>query len=71
MGEVDPAGCSCNDVRSHGARGSADSSSRSVGLGLFIVRAIAQAHQGDVTVASSTQTGTQFTVKFPAASTEQ
>jgi phosphoserine phosphatase RsbU/P len=46
--------------------GTADVSSRSVGLGLFIVRAIAQAHHGDVTAASSAEKGTQFVVQFPA-----
>jgi sigma-B regulation protein RsbU (phosphoserine phosphatase) len=49
--------------------GTVDSSSRSVGLGLFIVRAIAQAHHGDVTVASSVEAGTQFTVRFPVLCT--
>ena len=46
--------------------GTSDDSARSVGLGLFIVRAIARAHRGDVSVASSSDTGTQFTVTFPA-----
>jgi phosphoserine phosphatase RsbU/P len=43
-----------------------DNSSRSVGLGLFIVRAIAGAHGGDVSVTSSVQAGTQFSLTFPA-----
>jgi phosphoserine phosphatase RsbU/P len=47
----------------------ADSSSRSVGLGLFIVRAIAQAHHGNVTAASSIEAGTLFSVSFPASDT--
>lgn len=38
---------------------------RSVGLGLFIVREIARAHGGEVTVASSTSEGTTFTATFP------
>lgn len=38
---------------------------RSVGLGLFIVREIAQAHGGDVTVSSSAEDGTLFSVCFP------
>ena len=45
----------------------AGGSSRSVGLGLFIVRAIAQAHHGNVTVASSIEAGTLFAVTFPAS----
>lgn len=47
----------------------ADNFSRSVGLGLFIVRAIAQAHHGNVTVASSIEAGTRFAVTFPANGT--
>lgn len=47
----------------------AGNSSRSVGLGLFIVRAIAQAHHGNVTVASSIEAGTRFAVTFPASGT--
>lgn len=41
-----------------------DQSVRSVGLGLFIVKAIAQAHQGTVNVASSREEGTTFTFVF-------
>ncbi|MEO7361790.1 MAG: HAMP domain-containing sensor histidine kinase [Gemmatimonadaceae bacterium] len=43
---------------------------RSVGLGLYIVREIAKAHGGDVSVVSRTNTGTTFTVEFPRASGE-
>ncbi|MDM0108982.1 PAS domain-containing sensor histidine kinase [Variovorax sp. J22R24] len=39
---------------------------RSVGLGLFIVRAIALAHHGDVRVSSSRAAGTTFSFDFPA-----
>jgi sigma-B regulation protein RsbU (phosphoserine phosphatase) len=39
---------------------------RSVGLGLFIVRAIASAHGGSVAVTSSTEAGTQFLLTLPA-----
>lgn len=39
--------------------------SRSVGLGLFIVKAIAVAHGGDVRVVSSAESGTDFTFSFP------
>jgi len=42
-----------------------DSELRSVGLGLFIVREIAQAHGGDVAVSSSADSGTLFSVRFP------
>jgi signal transduction histidine kinase len=38
---------------------------RSVGLGLFIVREIAKAHGGTVTVESATNDGTTFTVRLP------
>lgn len=38
---------------------------RSVGLGLFIVRAIAAAHGGDVQVLSNHASGTTFTVRLP------
>jgi sigma-B regulation protein RsbU (phosphoserine phosphatase) len=37
---------------------------RSVGLGLFIVRAIALAHSGDVVVTSTAELGTEFTFTF-------
>lgn len=39
--------------------------SRSVGLGLYIVREIAHAHGGEVTVASSADHGTTFRVELP------
>ncbi|MBA1275417.1 PAS domain-containing sensor histidine kinase [Stutzerimonas azotifigens] len=45
--------------------GEAESGVRSVGLGLFIVREIAKAHGGDVTVSSDEERGTLFTVSFP------
>ncbi len=38
---------------------------RSVGLGLFIVREIAKAHGGQVSVSSDDKEGTLFTVAFP------
>lgn len=41
------------------------SDSRSVGLGLFIVREIARSHAGSVSVSSSAQEGTTFDVHFP------
>lgn len=40
--------------------------SRSVGLGLYIVREIAQAHGGRAQVASSTEAGTAFEVVLPS-----
>lgn len=46
-------------------RGDANGQRRSVGLGLFIVREIAQAHGGAVAVVSSEEEGTAFTVSFP------
>ncbi len=45
-----------------------NSSARSVGLGLFIVRAIAEAHGGEVKVRSSPDAGTSFEFSFPASS---
>jgi len=39
----------------------ANGSARSVGLGLFIVRAIATAHGGDIQVVSTAEAGTSFT----------
>ncbi|MEP6766160.1 MAG: PAS domain-containing sensor histidine kinase [Gemmatimonadaceae bacterium] len=39
----------------------------SVGLGLYIVREIAKAHGGDVTVSSTSVDGTSFIVEFPSA----
>jgi sigma-B regulation protein RsbU (phosphoserine phosphatase) len=44
--------------------GTADSAVRSVGLGLFIVRAIAQSHHGSVSVSSSAAQGTTFCFAF-------
>jgi signal transduction histidine kinase len=42
-----------------------DGDGAGLGLGLYIVRAIAQAHGGDVTVASSIEEGTTFTLRLP------
>jgi phosphoserine phosphatase RsbU/P len=42
-----------------------DSRSRSVGLGLFIVVSIVQAHQGSVEAVSTSSTGTTFLVRLP------
>jgi len=44
-----------------------DDDVRSVGLGLFIVREIAVAHDGDVTVNSTDTGGTTFTVTLPCS----
>lgn len=46
-------------------RGADGGVSQGVGLGLFIVRAIARAHDGDVKVTSSRDDGTVFTVHIP------
>ncbi|KQQ66494.1 PAS domain-containing sensor histidine kinase [Pseudomonas sp. Leaf127] len=46
-------------------RGVAHDTSRSVGLGLFIVREIMRAHLGDITVQSSAEHGTTFTARLP------
>jgi sigma-B regulation protein RsbU (phosphoserine phosphatase) len=55
------------DAMTRGKDGTAASAphGHSVGLGLFIVRQIARAHGGDVTVASSADAGTTFTVTLP------
>jgi len=44
-----------------------DEGVRSVGLGLFIVREIAKAHGGEVTVASNSSDGTMFQVSIPTS----
>jgi sigma-B regulation protein RsbU (phosphoserine phosphatase) len=46
-------------------RGEAHRSERGVGLGLYIVRAIAESHHGKVDVTSSTENGTCFSVRIP------
>jgi sigma-B regulation protein RsbU (phosphoserine phosphatase) len=48
-------------------RGDTQAADRSVGLGLFIVREIARAHGGSVSVASVAGAGTTFTFQAPAA----
>jgi sigma-B regulation protein RsbU (phosphoserine phosphatase) len=48
-----------------------DSDVRSVGLGLFIVREIAMAHGGDVSVSSTPEDGTVFSVYFPSGAAAQ
>lgn len=47
------------------ARGGAESGGHSIGLGLFIARAIVSAHGGDISVTSSSDQGTTFTVRLP------
>jgi len=49
-------------------RGHGEGAGRSIGLGLFIARAIVSAHGGDILVSSSTDAGTTFTVRLPKAS---
>jgi signal transduction histidine kinase len=48
-------------------RGTEGSAGRSIGLGLFIARAIVSAHGGDIRVSSSADAGTTFTVTLPKA----
>ncbi|GAB7533145.1 PAS domain-containing sensor histidine kinase [Pseudomonas sp. 3A(2025)] len=48
-------------------RGVSHDTSRSVGLGLFIVREIMRAHLGDVSVQSSSELGTTFVARLPRA----
>ncbi|MDP2343818.1 MAG: PAS domain-containing sensor histidine kinase [Deltaproteobacteria bacterium] len=45
----------------------ADTTNRSVGLGLYIVKSIVDAHGGRLAVTSSTAAGTTFTVRLPRA----
>jgi signal transduction histidine kinase len=49
------------------ARGRAEGASHSIGLGLFIARAIVAAHGGHIQVSSSADTGTTFTISLPKA----
>ena len=49
------------------ARGRGESAGHSIGLGLFIARAIVLAHGGDIQVSSSSDAGTTFTVSLPRA----
>ncbi|RKG68568.1 PAS domain S-box protein [Corallococcus sp. CA054B] len=44
-----------------------DAATRSVGLGLYIVRTIVHAHGGTIDVTSTRETGTTFTVRLPHA----
>ncbi|AMY08174.1 Bacteriophytochrome [Luteitalea pratensis] len=48
-------------------RGAAEAGSQSIGLGLFIARAIVSAHGGQIDVRSSTNEGTAFNVTLPKA----
>jgi sigma-B regulation protein RsbU (phosphoserine phosphatase) len=50
--------------------GSGNNKARSVGLGLFIVREIIRAHEGDIHVTSSAGKGTTFTAMFPRRAME-
>ena len=50
------------------ARSGSDSASRSIGLGLYIVKQIVDAHQGTIEVESNASAGTTFTVRLPKRS---
>ncbi|MEJ8826941.1 PAS domain-containing sensor histidine kinase [Variovorax humicola] len=77
---IGPGGCAAVEVHNFGppipadtlpvlfqpmVRGDVGGAARSVGLGLYIVREIAEAHGGTITVLSSTDLGTTFTATFP------
>ena len=47
------------------AQGGEERAGHSIGLGLFIARAIVSAHGGDIQVSSSAEAGTTFTVALP------
>ena len=47
------------------ARGASDDATQSVGLGLFIARAIISAHGGEICVRSAEGSGTTFEVLLP------
>ena len=49
------------------ARGNWNGTGGSIGLGLFIARAVVSAHGGDIHVTSSSETGTTVTVRLPKA----
>jgi len=49
------------------ASAGADNATKSLGLGLFIVRHLVEAHGGGVSVKSSEKTGTTFTIALPRA----
>lgn len=53
--------------RADEARDRSASGESSYGLGLAIAQGIVQEHNGDITVTSSTEAGTTFTVKLPLA----
>ena len=42
-----------------------DRSKTSLGLGLYIVRQIVRGHGGEITVESSSEVGTQFSIRLP------
>ena len=48
------------------ARGSGEGGAHSIGLGLFIARAIVLAHGGEIGVTSSRDQGTTFTLRLPS-----
>jgi signal transduction histidine kinase len=52
------------------ARGRGESAGHSIGLGLFIARAIVLGHGGNIQVSSSADAGTTFTVSLPKAQSQ-
>ncbi|MGA2662615.1 MAG: sensor histidine kinase, partial [Verrucomicrobiota bacterium] len=49
-------------------RGDKSRSQRGLGLGLSLVKAVVEAHGGEVTVSSKVNEGAEFTVRLPKSS---
>ena len=64
---VHPSPQKCCRTSSTRSLADAEGASHSIGLGLFIARAIVQAHGGQIQVSSSTHAGTTFTITLPKA----
>jgi len=52
-------------------RGDKSRSQRGLGLGLSLVKAVVEAHQGEVTLTSEVGAGSEFSVALPKESSDQ